>query len=151
MLYSFFFGTEQTPFVVSGTFQALLNERSAHGRQSLIRRMLDPLIAMHTLYWLAATLLLARHLCYRFLSIDDSYAYWHTGAVIRLVEVVFAMFVPVRYMLWPPTTGQTKESAVGNGHESSQAGFGYWMRREAALLVWQDVAELVVIIGYDWW
>lgn len=113
--------------------------------------MLDPLIAMHTLYWLAATLLLVRHLHNRPFSVDGSFACWHTGAVVRLVEVVFATFVPVRYMLWPPTTRQTGESAVRNDRESSQAGHGYWMRREATLLVWQDVAELVVIVGYDWW
>lgn len=150
VLYSFFYDTERTPFVVSGTFQAPLNEGSAHGCQSLIRRMLDPLIAIHTLYWLAATLLLVRHL-HRSLSFDNSTASWNTGAVVRLVEVVFATFVPVRYMLWPPTTGQTEESAVGTGGENTQAGHRYWMRREAALLVWQDVAELVVIICYDWW
>lgn len=151
VLYSFFYDTEQTPFVVSGTFRAPLNERSAHARRSLIRRILDPLIAMHTLYWLAATVLLVRHLHYQFFSTNGGAAYLYTGAVVRLVEVVFAMFVPVRYMLWPPTTGQTEESAVESGHESRQAGHRYWMRREAAFLVWQDVAEVVLIIGYDWW
>ena len=113
--------------------------------------MLDPLVAMHTLYWLTATLLLIRHLYRRLVAIDDGMVYWHTGAVVRLVEVVFAIFVPVRYMLWPPATGQTEEALSESSYESSHAGHGYWMRREGAFLGWQDVAEVLVVIAYDWW
>ena len=58
--------------------------------------MLDPLIAMHTLYWPEATVLLIRYMYHRFLAVEGSAAYRHTGAVVRLVEVLFAMFVPVR-------------------------------------------------------
>lgn len=151
VLYSLVHDTEQTPFVVSGTFQAPLNERSAHARQSLIRRMLDPLIAMHTLYWLAGTLLLARYLYYRLLSTGESYACWHTGAVVRLVKVVFAMFVPTRYMIWPPTIRQTEETLTGNSRESNQAGHRYWIRREGAILTWQELVKIVIIIACDWW
>ena len=113
--------------------------------------MLDPLIAMHTLYWLTATLLLVRHFYHRLVVIDDSMFCWHTGAVVRLVEVVFATFVPVRYMIWPPTTGQTEETLTGSRHESSYAGHGYWMRREGTVLGWQDVVEGVVVLAYGWW
>lgn len=113
--------------------------------------MLDPPIAMHTLYWLAATLFLVRHVYHRLVSIDDSMVHWHTGAVVRLVEVVFAMFVPVRYMIWPPATGQTDGRLTGSSYENSQAGHRYWKRREGAVLGWQDVAEVVVVIVYDWW
>jgi hypothetical protein len=113
--------------------------------------MLDPLVAMHTLYWLVATLLLVHHLYYRFLSVDGSAAYGHTGAVVRLVEVVFAMFVPVRYMIWPPTISQAEETTMGNNHEVQHADQRYWMRREGTMLAWQDIVEIAVIIAYDWW
>lgn len=113
--------------------------------------MLDPLVAMHTLYWLAATVLLVRHLYYRFLSSDGNADYGHTGAVVRLVEVVFAVFVPVRYMIWPPTNGQTGETPLENGDDSHGADQRYWIRREASVLGWQDVVEIAVIVAYDWW
>lgn len=113
--------------------------------------MLDPLVAMHTLYWLVATLLLVRHLYNRFLSADGSAAYGHTGAVVRFVEVVFAMFVPVRYMIWPPTVSQAEEIVEKNGNESDREGTRYWMRRDDAILAWQEVVEIIVIIAYDWW
>lgn len=113
--------------------------------------MLDPLIAMHTLYWVVATVLLVRHLYYRFLAVDGSAAYGHTGAVVRLVEVAFAMFVPVRYMIWPPTAGQAEEASLKNSHEDQRADQRYWMRREGSVLAWQDVVEIVVIVAYDWW
>jgi hypothetical protein len=112
--------------------------------------MLDPLVAAHALYWLTATFLLVRHLYCKLLSVDANAAYWHAGAVVRLVEVGFATFVPVRYMIWPPTIGQTDETLVGNSHESGGENRRYWMRREGPVLAWQDIAEIVVIIAYDW-
>lgn len=113
--------------------------------------MLDPLVAIHTLYWLVATLLLVRHLYWRFFFIDSGAAYGNTGAVVRLVEVVFATFVPVRYMIWPPTVGQTGEMLEKSGNESHSEDTRYWIRREGSILAWQDIAEIVVIIAYDWW
>jgi hypothetical protein len=113
--------------------------------------MLDPLVAMHTLYWVVATLLLVHHLYYRFLSVDGSAAYGHTGAVVRLVEVVFATFVPVRYMFWPPTTSRAEETLEKNSNESLRVEHKYWERREGAIVAWQDIAEIVVIFAYDWW
>ena len=70
---------------------------------------------------------------------------------MRLVEVVFAMFVPVRYMIWPPTINQAEETPLENGRESHSADHKYWMRREGAVLAWQDLVEIVIIIGCDWW
>jgi hypothetical protein len=113
--------------------------------------MIDPLIAMHTLYWLGATLLLVRHLYYQFFSVDGGGACWHTGAVVRLVEVVFAMFVPVRYMIWPPTVTQAEETVLKTSRENCRADHRYWMRREGTILSWQDIVEIVVIVTYDWW
>ena len=113
--------------------------------------MLDPLIAMHTVYWLVATLLLVRHVYYRFVSVDGSASYGHTGAIVRLVEVVFAMFVPVRYMIWPPTVKQGDETVLKPSYESYRVDHRYWMRREGAVLAWQDVVEIVIILACDWW
>lgn len=113
--------------------------------------MLDPLVVMHAICWLMSTLLLVRHLYYRSLFSDGIADYWHTGAVVRLVEVVFAMFVPVRYMIWPPTRSQTEETPSKNSRESHSADHKYWMRREGAVLAWQDLVEIIIVIACDWW
>jgi hypothetical protein len=151
VLLPFFRDLEQTPFIVSGAFRAPLNERSAHARSTLVRRMLDPLVTMHTLYWLVATLSLVQHLSCRFFSVDGGTAHWQTGAVVRLVEVVFATFVPVRYMIWPPTTMEGEEASLKKSHDGYRVDHRYWVRREGAVLAWQDIAEIIIIIAYDWW
>lgn len=150
-LYSFIRDPEQTPFVVSGTFRAPLNERSANNRQPLVKRMIDPLIATHTIYWLAVVFLLEQCIYRRILGIDDNTTPWHTAAVIQLVEVAFAAFVPVRYMIWPPTSDEFGKISAEDRDQSRQADRKYWTRRNGAALIWQDVAEILVIAAYDWW
>lgn len=113
--------------------------------------MLDPLIAMHALYWVAATLLLVRYMYHRFLPVEGSASYRHTGAVVRLVEVLFAMFVPVRYMIWPLTVRQGEETVLKPCDVSCRADHKYWMRREGSILVWQDIVEIGIIVAFDWW
>jgi len=113
--------------------------------------MLDPLIAMHALCWLVATLFLIRHVYYSVLSVEGSAAYGHTGAVVRLVEGVFAMFVPVRYMFWPPTVDQAEEKDLKPCNENCHMDRRYWMRREGSGMAWQDIVEIGIIVAYDWW
>jgi membrane protein YdbS with pleckstrin-like domain len=137
VLYSWVRDVEKAQFVVSGTFKAPLDERSPHTRKPLHQRILNPLIAMHTIYWLLTVLLLIRSVHNQVFGIDNTAAPWTTGAVVALVQVVFAAFVPVRYMIWPPTV----DSAHGK----------YWARRDAPVLAWQDVAEVFVIVALDWW
>ena len=112
--------------------------------------MVDPLVAMHSAHGLVAVALLSRCVFHRFFCVGGENAYWQAGVVIRLVEVVFAAFVPVRYMIWPPVASQpTKELAEG-GLETG-AGKRYWKRRIGAFLSWQDIVEILVITSYDWW
>jgi hypothetical protein len=139
---------ERAQFVVSGTYQAPLNERSTLHRRSLFRRMLDPLIVMHGLHGLTAASLLISCVYYRVLCTGDRNSCWQAGVVIRLVEVVFAAFVPVIYMIWPPVKDEPTEKVAG-GVSGVGAEIRYWKRRDGTFLSWQDFVEALVVTLYD--
>ena len=108
--------------------------------------MVDPLVAMHSAHGLVAVALLSRCVFHRFFCAGGENPYWQTGVVIRLVEVVFAAFVPVRYMIWPPVVNQLADGGLETGTEKR-----YRKRRDEAFLSWQDLVEILVITSYDWW
>jgi hypothetical protein len=139
---------ERAQFVVSGTYQAPLNERSMLHRRSLFRRILDPLILVHTLHGLTAVSLVISCVYYRIFCTGDETCSWQTGIVIRLVEVSFAAFVPVIYMIWPPVIDKPAEQVAG-GVSGISAGNRFWKRRDGAFLSWQDFVEILVITLYD--
>jgi hypothetical protein len=112
--------------------------------------MIDPLVAMHSLHGLMTVALLSYCIYHRFFCAGGGCTYWQTGVVIRLVEAVFAAFVPVRYMIWPPVTSEPiKEPAEGFSETGAEK--RYWTRRDGSFLSWQDVVEVLVVASYDWW
>jgi hypothetical protein len=111
--------------------------------------MADPLIAMHSVHALVTVALLGRCVYDRFFCVGGGSTYWQTGVVIRLVEVVFAAFVPVRYMIWPPVVGQPA-GELAEGVSETGLEKRVWIRRDGALVSWQDVVEILVVT-YDWW
>lgn len=144
---------EETEFVISGTFKSPVDERSRTGRQAAWRRMTNPLVLMHTIYWLIASCAFLAWVLYigqRTISGSRPHAYFHTGVTTRLFEIVLAASVPVRYMLFPPSAVNRREHLARDDAGAYRVITKTWIKRGHSLVSSKDLVELLIIIACDW-
>ncbi|KAF2206611.1 glycosyltransferase family 2 protein [Cercospora zeae-maydis SCOH1-5] len=136
---------EDTTFEISGTFQSPLNERSTQERPNFWKRMSNPLIVMHTLYWCLASSALVIWLWS--IAFGDSMHLHHlTGLTIRLFEIALATFIPVKYMCFPPFSVAPEERIKSDVLGADRAMGKTWTQRVGNELLCKHISELLIII-----
>lgn len=75
--------------------------------------------------------------------------FMHTGAAIRLLEIVLGAYVPLRYMATPPDVPERRElleKDPSGVFRSRQKG---WVRRDGGSTVKLPL-QIVIILLFDW-
>jgi hypothetical protein len=72
-----------------------------------------------------------------------------TGAAVRLVECIFKVSVPLRYMAFPPSVAERRELM-----EKDSLGVyrpkGKYRLKVSKRITWLDVAEVATMLALDW-
>jgi hypothetical protein len=142
-LISFYTPGHSTVFKVTATTTANFQERDAEHRAPLMSRVLSPYFLVFFAYDLAA-------LCILLVCLSHSTAYAHsysTGLLLWLVEFVFKMSGPWRYMAQPPTLPSRSELFKRKFGEGAQIGD---KDNHAYSLPWLDISQVMVLVITDW-
>ncbi|KAF2166946.1 glycosyltransferase family 2 protein [Zasmidium cellare ATCC 36951] len=155
LLQSFTTTPQNTPFTATGTLKSPLDERSPSHRRPLLERLSNPLVLMHTLYFLFASLALMKTFAAMISSkTQDSLppnSYIHTAAILRLVEIFCATATPVRYMLFPPSVRERREYLVKDERTGVyRSRRKTWVKREGGVVSWRELVEVGVVFVGDW-
>ncbi|KAK4496387.1 hypothetical protein PRZ48_012367 [Zasmidium cellare] len=126
------------PFTATGTIKSPLDERSPTHRRPLLERMCNPLVLMHTGYWIFAFLAL--------IKTSTSRKPMHAGAVVRLVDIVFSTATPVWYMLFPPSVRPRREYLVQDGRGVWRSKRKTWVKRDGGWVSWKECVEVGVLV-----
>lgn len=131
------------------------NERSATRRTPLPYRLFSPDLAMYALYIIYASApLILRIIAYIHLPRGGRF-FPFPGAIIKLLDCIFKMSVPLRYMLSPPTVPDREElievDAKGLRRPKRKGGIQKLDGGLADWFSWMDLCELCVIWWCDWW
>ena len=123
-------------FAVCGAIISPANERSRLNRKSLPTRLSSPDMILYTLYAIYALSPLI--FCLKaYLNDEDVPQLFSpfTGPVIMLLNCVWKVLVPVRYMIWPPTVPEWEKLVKMDGMgvkrprkdwEKNEQGHGIW-------------------------
>ena len=140
-------------FVASGTITSAANERSQLQRKSLLSRLLSVDMILYALYIVYASIpLLLRLDRYRKCSETSAIFSPFPGIWIKLIDCVFKMAVPLRYMIWPPTVPDWNDLVVED-EEGVKRPKREWERGgvgNATFWVWMNACEWVVICLCGW-
>jgi hypothetical protein len=131
-------------FTATGTVQSAVNERDARRRKGLVARLASWNMMAYFAYTVAVLGALG--------SVGRNGVGMGgqcTGAAVRLVECLYKVSVPLRYMAFPPSVPERRELL-----EKDALGV-YRPRRKYRLQVsrritWLDMAELATMFVLDW-
>lgn len=150
---SFWVNLEETEFKISGTFKSPVDERSVKTRPALWTRMTNPLVLMHTIYWLVASggflawvLSIGRGIALG----NRSLAFIHTGVTVRLFDIVLAALVPVRYMAFPPYALNRRVLLSKDDVGAYRVVTKTWTKRGDNAVSSMELVELLIIVACDW-
>ncbi|PPJ54327.1 hypothetical protein CBER1_06107 [Cercospora berteroae] len=150
---SFKTDVKKAEFVVTGSFQDPLNERSEKNRLPFWRRMLDPCVLMHTAYGTTAFVAWAAWIIVVALARvteSSSTGYVHTGLTLRLFEFVLGALVPVRHMAFPSSMPPRQERLSRDSNGIYRPRRDAWLRRDSGPVTWKDAFDLGLILLVDW-
>lgn len=150
VIQSFRTDVKKAEFVVTGSFQDPLNERSEKDRLPFWRRMIDPCILMHTIYGTTAFVALAAWMVIVALTRSSSTRYFHTGLALRLLEFVLGALAPVRYMAFPPSVPPRQERLRRDSDGIYRPRRDAWLRCDNGPVTWKDAFDLGLILLVDW-
>ena len=129
-------------FTATGTVLSSINERQASQRKGLVRRLLSWSMAGYFAYVVAGLATLG-------LVAGRRQSNQSTGAVVRLVESVFKVSVPLRYMVFPPTVAERRDLL-----EKDELGVyrpkNKYRLKVSRRITWVDVAEVATLLALDW-
>lgn len=72
-----------------------------------------------------------------------------TGAVVRLVESVFKVSVPLRYMVFPPTVAERRD-LLDKEEDGVYRPKNKYRLKVSRRITWVDVAEVATLLALDW-
>lgn len=150
-LKSFVSDPGNTGFKVSGTFASPADERSAIHRKPLVQRMSSLTMLLYTTYWLAAMVALSSLMlfaAYQRMTLKTR-QYLYTGAALRLVDVVLAASVPVRYMMFPPTVPERRELLKEDESGVFRAKKSGWTKRDGGSQIKLPL-QIAIMLLFDW-
>lgn len=102
-------------FEVSGAIQSSTNERSQTAHATMLRRLCDPKILLCLAYCGYASIPFLCRLCIYLTSYEPSrstFFFVFPGVILKLLDCIFKSWVPVWYMMFPPTTSNRNELLV---------------------------------------
>jgi hypothetical protein len=141
-----------TSFKVSGTFASPTEERYPARRKPLLDRMLNPIVICYAIVFLLASLMLgsfATFIVYRHLVDNAARTYMHTGAALRLLDIVLATLVPLRYMVFPPSLPDRRELLVKGTDGVYRSRRKHWNKRDGGSNV-KLLLQIAIIGLFDW-
>lgn len=140
-------------FVASGTITSAANERSQLRRKPLLSRLLSVDMILYALYIVYASIpLLLRLDRYRKCGDPSAILSPFPGTWIKLIDCIFKMVVPLRYMIWPPTVPDWNDLVVED-EEGVKRPNREWEREgvgNATFWFWMNACEWVVIYLCGW-
>lgn len=151
-LKSVFSDPGDTSFKVSGTFVSPADERYAARRKPFLKRMLNTTMLGYTMYSLATAALLASlftSVACQHLIVGAERVHMHTGAALRLLDLVLASVVPVRYMMFPPSLPDRQALLEKDAHGVNRSRKKGWARRDGGSKIGL-MLQLAIIVVFDW-
>ena len=151
-LKSLFSDPGDTSFKVSGTFVSPADERYAARRKPMLTRMLNTTMLCYTGYSLVTAAILASlfaSVAYRHAIIGAERVYMHTGAALKLLDLVLSSIVPVRYMMFPPSLPDRHTLLEADAHGVNRSRKKGWTRRDGGSKIGL-MLQLAVIVVFDW-
>jgi len=131
-------------FTATGTVQSAVNERQARLRKGLATRMLSWTMLAYFVYTTSALAALGSVLINK-----PGRGGQGTGAALRLVECVYKVSVPLRYMTSPPTVAERRELMEQDELGVYRPKEKYTMK-VSKRVTWLDVAEVAMMVVLDW-
>lgn len=115
-------------FEVSGATQSSTNERSQTARDTILRRLFHPKVLLCLAYCGYASVLLVLRLVVYLLSGETSRSaiFVFPGVILKLLDCVFKIWVPVWYMIYPPVTLERNELLSNRGKKKKDSYRGAW-------------------------
>jgi hypothetical protein len=131
-------------FTATGTIQSAVDERHALRRKGLIGRLSSGSMVAYFAYTvgvLAALGSVGRN--------GIGMGRQCTGAVVRLVECLYKVSVPLRYMAFPPSVPERRELMAKDASGVYRPKRKYSLE-VSARVTWLDMAEVATMIVLDW-
>lgn len=103
-------------------------------------------------YFLVTTAILASlfmSVASRNLVVGAKRVHMHTGAALKLVELVLATIVPVRYMVFPPSLPDRQTLLEKDADNVSRSRKKGWTKRDGGFSI-KLMLQLAVIVVFDW-
>jgi hypothetical protein len=141
-----------TSFKVSGTFVSPTEERHPARRKPLLERMLSLTIIGYTSYFLivAATLTsLMSFVMHQHLVAKATRVYMYTGVALRLVDLLMAASIPIRYMIFPPSQPEREELLEKDMYGVYRSRKKEWTRRVGGFDMKLPL-QIAIIVLFDW-
>jgi hypothetical protein len=151
-LKSLFSDPGETSFKVSGTFVSPTDERYSARRKPLLHRMLNVTMISYAAFFLLATATLisfTTFVAHQHLVADTARSYMHTGAALRLLDVILAALVPLRYMVFPPSLPDRRELLVKDAHGVYRSRKKHWTKRDGGSRT-KLLLQIAIIALFDW-
>lgn len=152
VLKSLFSDPGNTSFKVSGTFASPTEERYPNRRKPLLDRMSSPIMIGYAAVFLLASwtmLSFATSVAHQHLVVDGARGYMHTGAALRMLDVIFGVLVPLRYMISPPSLPNRRELLVEDEHGVLRSRKKAWTKRDGASKS-KLLLQVAIIALFDW-
>lgn len=134
------------------TVVSTVNERSDRLRRPLRNRLLTPEALISFLYTSCATFSVALYLrnSHARTACPPPGSCFMTGVLVWLLECIFKMSIPLRYMIWPPSIPDRKELLEKDEFGISRPKN---LRRQAGGNVeisWLDILQVALVLYVDW-
>jgi hypothetical protein len=103
-------------------------------------------------YSLATAALLATFftsVAYQHSTLGAERVHMHTGAALRLVDLVLGSIVPVRYMMFPPSVPERQALLEKDTYGVNRSRKKGWTRRDGGSKI-SLMLHLAVIVVFDW-
>jgi hypothetical protein len=114
--------------------------------------MLNLTMICYTVYSLATAAVLVSTFTFvasRHLVMGADKMHMHTGATLRLVDLILASIVPVRYMMFPPSLPGRQELLEKDEHGVNRSRKKGWTKRDGGSSI-KLMLQLAVIVVFDW-
>ncbi|PSN70281.1 hypothetical protein BS50DRAFT_632185 [Corynespora cassiicola Philippines] len=131
-------------FTATGTVKSAVNERDARRRKGITSRLLSPVMTAYMGYTVAALVSLASVLVHGMGKEVQG-----MGAAVRLVEYIFKVSVPLRYMAFPPTVAERRD-LMEEGELGVYRPKNKYKLKVSRRVTWLDVAEVATILVLGW-
>lgn len=97
----------------------------------------------------AALVSFAMFVARQHVMIRSARMYMHTGAALRLLDIILAALVPLRYMVFPPSLPDRQDLLVKDSHGVYRSQKKEWTRRDGGSNT-KLLLQIAIIVLFDW-